>query len=79
MSSKYETKVCPICSGTEIRHVSCSHAQCSFILTTCGHCDRPQAVADFVADHEKDCVYGPGTDLCARSVTFVAPRLSLAG
>lgn len=75
MATKNETtQVCPICSEATVRRVPCSYASCSFAVTTCSNCDRSQAVAAFLADHEKDCAYGPGVNPSARPATFVAPR-----
>ncbi len=73
MMTNHDT--CPICRETEPRSVPCSNAGCSFAVTTCPRCDRPQAVEEFLADHEKDCAHGSAASLLAhRPATFVAPR-----
>ena len=75
MAQLHETiHACPICSGVTLRRVRCSHAACSFFITTCARCDRPHAVAAFVADHEKDCVHGASWTVVARPALFVSPR-----
>lgn len=76
MSTKSDTiHTCPICSeeGT-IRLARCSNASCPFVVTTCSRCDREQVVAAFVADHEKDCIYGSSVNLNANPPTFSVPR-----
>lgn len=65
---------CPICSSETLRQVRCSYDACAFVVTTCPRCDREQAVAAFVADHEKDCACGPGILIVAQPATFAAPR-----
>jgi hypothetical protein len=55
MTTHALSQLCPICSETFLRHVHCSHAGCSFLVTTCPRCDREQAVRAFVLDHEADC------------------------
>ncbi len=75
MASIHEiAHTCPICSGETLQHVHCSNVSCSFVVTTCSRCDRKQAVEAFVADHEKDCVYGPNVVSDVSPPVFVAPR-----
>jgi len=66
------TDTCPICQETALRRVRCSHPSCAFAVLTCPRCDRAQAVAAYVADHEKDCTHAPATPPVVRS-TFAAP------
>ena len=72
------TQTCPICTEATVRRIPCSHAGCAFMVTTCDRCDRPQVVAAFVADHEKDCVYGPVAVPIVRPATFSWRRRSAA-
>lgn len=74
MATQETTQACPICSEATLRSARCSHVSCSFSVITCARCDRAQAVAAFVADHEKDCVYRTSEVLVSRPATFVAPR-----
>lgn len=69
------TQACPICTEDTVRQVRCSNVECSFVVTTCTRCDRGQAVAAFVADHEKDCVHEPSAFFPdSRRATFAAPH-----
>ena len=58
MSKHPTAEICPICLETFLQHVHCSHASCTFLVTTCPKCDKEQAVRAFVLDHEKDCAAG---------------------
>lgn len=55
MTKHATSQLCPICQETNLQHVHCSHANCSYVVTTCPRCDREQVVRAFVADHEDDC------------------------
>lgn len=68
MSKHTINEHCPICAGATLQHVHCGHAGCTFRVTTCQTCDREQAVRAFIADHEGDCVHGPGLQLPLRRV-----------
>lgn len=72
MSSHNQTEQnCPICLVTNPKRIHCVNQQCSFVVVTCPRCDKEQAVAAFVADHEKDCPFGS-------IVTVVPARFSVS-
>lgn len=57
MTKHATTQLCPICEETLLQHVHCSHAACTFLVTTCPKCDKEQVVRAYVADHEEDCEF----------------------
>jgi len=71
-NNQEDSSACPICREPNLTRVSCVYTSCRFSVTSCMRCDKAQAVAAFMADHEKDCTQCPAVVTASRPA-FAAP------